>query len=151
MKPSKLILLVVCVVFTLTGFYGVALVSFSDVPKGRFASWDIFAHSRGDVIEFDHGAVRHLTCCGDTDWGSYSRRADGVWIWSKTDTRRYNVTPDGKEHPFWKIPPGSVEKVSKTTHEIEVYPRPLAVELRCNTSKTYTCVLPRRLTRMHPF
>ena len=147
MKPLKLILWVACVVFTLMGIYVMALVSFGDEPKGRFASWDIFPHNKGDVIEFDHDTVMLLTCCGDEAWGTYSRRSDGVWIWQLSDKRRYVVTPDGKEHPFWETLPGSVERVQKTTHEVEVHAAPFAIELRCKTSKTYNCVLRRRLTR----
>lgn len=151
MKPSKLVLWVVCVVITLTGLYGVALVSFSDEPKGRFASWGIYPHSRDDVIEFNHGTVKHLTCCGDGEWGSYSRRSDGLWIWRVTDTHRYRVTPDGKEYPFWETPQGSVEKVRKSTHEVELYPAPFSLELRCKTDSTYNRILPRRCTRYYPF
>jgi hypothetical protein len=151
MKPLKLILWVACVVFTLAGIYGVALVSFGDERKGRFASWDIFPHSKGDVIEFNHGSVRHLTCCGDGLWGSYSRRSDGVWIWQLTESHRYRMTPDGKEHPFWKTLPGSVEKVQNTTHDVEVYTAPFGIKMRCKTSSIYNCFLRRRLTRYHPF
>ncbi|MBL9144709.1 MAG: hypothetical protein JNM99_13600 [Verrucomicrobiaceae bacterium] len=147
----KLLLWVACVVFTLAGIYAVALVSFSDEPKGRFASWDIFPHSPGDVIEFDHGTVSRLTCCGDSVWGSYSRRPDGVWIWQLIETHRYSVTADGKERPFWETPPGSVEKVRRTIHDVEVYPSPFSIKLSCKTSKTYNVVLRRRLTRYFPF
>ena len=150
MKLSKLILWVTCAAILLAVLYVVALVSFSDEPKGRFASWDIFAHSQDDVVEFDHGSVRHLTCCGDGPWGSYSRRPDGVWIWRVTETHRYNVTPDGKEHPFWETLPGFVEKIRRTNHEVEIYPSLFSIELRCKTGKNFNGVLRRRLTRYHP-
>lgn len=150
-KALKLSVGLACATVALAVSYLAALVSFSDEPRGCFASWGIYPHSMDDLIEFKQGNVRHLTCCGDSSWGSYSRRSDGVWIWQVTETHRYRLTPDGTEHPFWEAPPGSVDRVRTATHEVKVHPAPFTVELHCETNSNYNRVLRRRLTRYHPF
>lgn len=61
-------------------FYALSARDYS-VPSGYVASYSIFPHDPNDVLNFAHGTVTLQTCCGDEFWGTYSRSADGAWVW----------------------------------------------------------------------
>ena len=61
--------------------YSVALVGIRSEPFGYVASYSVFPHAENDVFHFSHGLVTLETCCGEEMWGTYSRSADGDWIW----------------------------------------------------------------------
>jgi hypothetical protein len=62
--------------------YAVSLWFTSDVPSGKFASYEFFPHDKADVLEYHDGKVMIRTCCGDSAQGTYAREPDGRWIWT---------------------------------------------------------------------
>lgn len=130
----------------ITAIYLSVLISFSSEPEGAVASFAIFKHSPSDVAEFKDGVVMHRTCCGDSPWGTYSQRADGRWIWEKTDTTDFRVTTDGRRLPFWNLEPNTREESETVKHEIELHPGYLTIRLSCVSEPSYNCTLRRRLT-----
>ena len=62
--------------------YAFAVISFSDDPRGKYASWQFFPHDLNDVLRFEDGKVTLETCCGTDAYGSYARDEHGRWIWT---------------------------------------------------------------------
>ncbi len=98
-------LLILGVLVTGIYFLGLVLQGEAGDPTGKYASFDLYPHSKGDVIEFKDGIATLRTCCGDSDFGTYSREEGGRWIWvwqetlsfedgkRKTDPVRIRLTP----------------------------------------------------------
>ena len=61
--------------------YFLLLAGDSGTPVGMYSSYEFFPHDKADVVEFKGGVVTNRTCCGDSNWGSYDKNSEGVWIW----------------------------------------------------------------------
>jgi hypothetical protein len=129
----------------LTIIYGMAIVSFSSEPKGAASSFVIFDHDQSDVVEFEKGIVIHRTCCGDSQWGTYARQPDGRWIWTIVDSKRYNVTTDGRRLDWWVIEKDAHEEIATSAHAVEIHPGLFSIRLSCESTPKYNATLRRRL------
>jgi hypothetical protein len=68
-------------------------------PSGYVSSFSLFPHSGLDVANFYDGKVTLETCCGDQNWGTYEKTANGSWVWTMRNGERgptvgiYRVEP----------------------------------------------------------
>jgi hypothetical protein len=67
--------------------YAVSLFIASEIPSGKFASYEFVPHDPADVLEYHDGAVMWRSCCGDKSMGTYEREEDGRWIWTFTQEK----------------------------------------------------------------
>jgi hypothetical protein len=68
-------------------------------PAGVYRSYRLIPHHPTDAMHFTNGTVRLFTC-GTTEEGTYSRAADGTWIWDWR-TKRVTNTVILRPHLFW--------------------------------------------------
>lgn len=69
--------------------YSMLLVGNPNDLEGKFSSYELFAHDKNDVLEFENGLVTLKTCCGNSYYGDYMRQGDS-WIWSHQIVFRQN-------------------------------------------------------------
>lgn len=69
--------------------YLVLLVSNPSGLEGRVSSYELFPHSKSDVLEFENGLVTLKTCCGNSWEGDYMLK-DDVWVWEHQALFRRN-------------------------------------------------------------
>jgi hypothetical protein len=115
--------------------YLILVISLADDPHGKYASYEFFPHHSLDIIRFENGKVRSETCCGDDDWGTYSKDASGQWVW------RYQYHTDA-----WSGPPKP-----SPVHEFVIRRSLLGIEIRSETDPSLHLFMRRRLSNSHPF
>ena len=64
------------------------ICSFTDDPRGMYASWEFFPHHYNDVLRFEDGKVTLETCCGNEAYGTYAKDENGKWVWTHQSQRR---------------------------------------------------------------
>jgi hypothetical protein len=71
----------------------------SQKPIGYFGCSKLLPHDGTDVLHLTKGIATWETCCGDQIVGTYSRSADGLWIWrcvlgkTKPETNEFILQP----------------------------------------------------------
>lgn len=97
--------------------YAVAVSSFSDDPRGMYASYEFFPHDQNDVLRFENGKVTLETCCGSEAYGSYARDEHNQWIW----THQFQMRPADRSK--WHLTDPEYFTLSRSLFHLRVVPR----------------------------